>query len=124
MLKIEPRIWATLGAINCFFALALAAVASHMLGDLEKVDTFLKGTRYEMWHGLALFATAWVSSKSPGPVASIAGWAFTFGTLFFCSALYLLPLTGLKLIGLAAPVGGILLLSGWLALAFASWKIE
>ncbi|MCW9035805.1 MAG: DUF423 domain-containing protein [Rhodospirillales bacterium] len=124
MLNISPRIWATIGALNCFFAVALAALASHYLGEMEKVGTFLKGTHYEMSHGLALFAVAWVSSKSSSPFAAIAGWAFTLGIIFFCGALYLLPLTGIKLIGLAAPVGGILLLSGWLSLALASWKME
>lgn len=122
-LPIWPRIWATVGALNGFFAVALAAMGTHALDTHPHLETFLKGTRYEMWHAFALLATAWVSTRSTGVWAPLAGSAFTLGILFFCGTLYLLTLLGEQAPTLGAPVGGILLLIGWLSLAIAAWRM-
>ena len=124
MLNISSRTWATLGALNGFLAVALAAMGTHTMDTHPHLDTFLKGTRYEMWHAFALLATAWVAGKSTGPWASLAGWAFTLGIVFFCGTLYILTLMGDSAPTFGAPIGGILLLLGWLALAMAAWRMK
>jgi len=124
MLNISPRTWATIGAINGFLAVALAAMGPHTLDTNPHLDIFLKGTRYEMWHAFALMATAWVSTRSSGPWAAFAGWSFTLGILFFCSTLYMVTLLGDNAPTFGAPIGGILLLVGWLNLAMAAWRID
>jgi uncharacterized membrane protein YgdD (TMEM256/DUF423 family) len=42
----------------------------------------------------------------------------------FCGSLYLLALTDLPLLGFVTPVGGVVFLAGWAALAMAAWKLE
>lgn len=49
-----------------------------------------------------------------------AGWLFLFGGLVFGGSLYLLALTGARIWGAVTPVGGLLLLTGWAALAWAA----
>ena len=67
------------------------------------------------WHALALIGTGlWVPRG--GRLADAAGFAFTFGILLFCGAVYTLAFTGTSL-GPVAPAGGTLLMIGWLLLA-------
>jgi uncharacterized membrane protein YgdD (TMEM256/DUF423 family) len=45
-----------------------------------------------------------------------AGWCFLAGTLLFSGSLYGLALLGWKWLGPITPIGGLLLLCGWLLL--------
>jgi uncharacterized membrane protein YgdD (TMEM256/DUF423 family) len=49
-------------------------------------------------------------------------WSFTGGIALFSGSLYAMTL-GVRGIGLATPLGGLLLLVGWGALLVASWRL-
>jgi len=70
-------------------------------------------------HALALVAVAWLASTRSGralvPV-HVAGAAFTLGIVLFSGTLYCFGLFALIPVEGAAPVGGGLLLIGWLTL--------
>ena len=72
-----------------------------------------------MYHALALLVAAWVANRWPGSAAQAAGWLFAAGILVFSGSLYLLSITGTQWLGAVTPLGGIALLAGWLALAWA-----
>jgi len=110
------RVFSLAGAMAGLLAVALGALGSHLLapglstGGAALFDTAL---RYQMWHGLALFAL-------PGllPVASerwlrAGGWAFITGIVFFSGSLYFHALTGNRPPLPLAPAGGLSLLAGW-----------
>jgi uncharacterized membrane protein YgdD (TMEM256/DUF423 family) len=42
--------------------------------------------------------------------------------VFFSGSLYALALSGVRAFGALAPVGGALLIAGWIALAVAAWR--
>ncbi len=44
------------------------------------------------------------------------------GVLLFSGSLYLLSITGIRWLGMVTPLGGILLLSGWLLLVVLARK--
>jgi uncharacterized membrane protein YgdD (TMEM256/DUF423 family) len=114
-----------LGALLGFVAVAAGAFGAHALKNKlsqEMLAIFDIGTRYQLFHALAICITAWVSTVTSGNLALIAGWNFFFGTLIFSGSLYLLALTGIKLFGAITPIGGILLLIGWLCLASAAFS--
>ena len=117
------RTFALLGAVLGFVAVAAGAFGAHALrarltpGDLEIFET---AARYQMYHALALFAAAWAVARWPGGAAQAAGWLFLGGTLVFSGSLYLLVLTGQRWLGAITPIGGLALLAGWLALAWAT----
>jgi uncharacterized membrane protein YgdD (TMEM256/DUF423 family) len=52
----------------------------------------------------------------PGKLIDLSGWLFFSGTLLFSGSLYLLLLTNIKMFGAITPLGGLLLLMGWLCL--------
>jgi len=79
--------------------------------------------RYQMYHALALLAVGWLAGRVAGVSANLAGWCFEIGVLIFCGCLYALVLSGVKVLGAIVPIGGVLLILGWLALAVAATKV-
>lgn len=116
------RAWLLLGAVNGLVAVAAGAYGRHRLeGSGEgSIDAFLVGVDYQMWHALALLATAWLADRWPESKAvSVAGGAFALGIVLFSGTLYGLGVTGEVVEG-AAPAGAVALMVGWAALAFAA----
>jgi uncharacterized membrane protein YgdD (TMEM256/DUF423 family) len=117
------RVWIIVGAINCFLAVAAGAFGSHGLKTKltpEMLAVFEVGARYQMYHGLALLAVAWISHQFPGRSVTASGALFTLGILIFSGSLYLLALTGQRWIGAITPIGGLALLAGWFCIVLAA----
>ena len=107
------------GAILGFLTVAFGAFGAHALKHKLSPDmltVFEVGVRYQMYHALALISTALAYSLFPGVFLAWAGGFFVVGTLVFSGSLYALALTGIRSIGAITPIGGVLLLFGWLAL--------
>jgi len=119
------RAFALAGAVSAFIAVAAGAFGTHALrGRLspELLTVFETGARYQMYHALALFAVAWASNHWPGMVVRAAGWLFIAGTILFSGSLYLLSVTGTPWLGAITPLGGLMFLCGWAALAISILK--
>jgi len=119
------RIFAMLGALSGLLGVAAGAFGAHALRarlDEAALATFETGARYHLVHALALVAAAWAWSRWPGPYATWAGWLFLAGTVVFSGSLYALSITGVRALGAITPIGGVLLLAGWLCLALAAWR--
>jgi uncharacterized membrane protein YgdD (TMEM256/DUF423 family) len=111
------------GAVSGFIAVAAGAFGAHALKrslSPESIQIFETGARYQMYHALALLATAWIVSQWPGATALWAGRLFIVGTILFSGSLYLLALTGITWLGAITPLGGLAFLAGWICLALAS----
>lgn len=118
------RLWLLLGAVNGAIAVALGAHGAHGLEvPPEQAAVYATAVRYQMWHALALLAVTVLAAASPGRCSrllQVAGGLFALGILVFCGTLYAIGLFGATPLPIAAPVGGGMLLGGWLALvAFA-----
>jgi uncharacterized membrane protein YgdD (TMEM256/DUF423 family) len=116
------RIFAGLGALSAVVAVAAGAFGAHSLRTRLTADllaVFETAARYQMYHALALLAVAWAESRWPGTAIHVAGWSFVAGTLLFSGSLYVLSLSGMRWMGAITPLGGVLFLTGWLALAWA-----
>jgi uncharacterized membrane protein YgdD (TMEM256/DUF423 family) len=118
------RVFFGLGSISAGLAVALGAFAAHGLRSRispEALQTFETGARYHMYHALALLVVAWAATRWPGGAVTAAGWLFVAGTLLFSGSLYLLAVTGVRVLGAITPFGGLAFILGWLALAWAAW---
>jgi len=114
------RFFAAAGAISAALAVAGGAFGAHALKSRLAPDllaVFETGARYQMYHALALLAVAWALTRWPTPPVRAAGWLFLAGTVCFSGSLYLLSLTGARWLGALTPLGGLLFIAGWLALA-------
>ena len=113
-------VWLFFGGLNGLIAVAAGAYGWHALaGDDGARKMFEIGAQYQMAHALALVAVAWLASTRSGralvPV-HLAGAAFTLGIVLFSGTLYAFGLFAVVPVEGAAPVGGFLLMTGWLAL--------
>jgi uncharacterized membrane protein YgdD (TMEM256/DUF423 family) len=82
---------------------------------------FQTAAQYHMYCALALLAVGLLAVASRGGTAlQAAGWSFLLGSLIFSGSLYILSVTGLRWLGAITPIGGVLMLAGWLALAVAA----
>ena len=119
------RRFLTLGALSGLIAVAAGAFGAHALRMRLSADLlaiFETGARYQMYHALALIASAWASTRWPGALTSAAGWCFVAGTALFSGSLYALALTGVRAWGAVTPLGGVAFLAGWLCLALAAHR--
>lgn len=117
------RPWFLVGAIAAGAAVAAGAFGAHALRARlapESLAVFETGARYQMYHGLALLAVAWLLARGPSTPAAWAGWCFAAGVVLFSGSLYLLALTGRRWLGAVTPLGGVLFLAGWALLAWAA----
>lgn len=117
----------TIAAIFGGFSVAAGAFGSHALRDKlteRSLEIFETGSRYQMYHALALLAVGILMSRAePVPsTLSTAGFAFIAGTVIFSGSLYALSLSGLKWLGALAPFGGACFILGWVCLAIAAFK--
>lgn len=119
------RGFAVAGSLSAFVAVLAGAFGAHALRQRLPSDllaVFETGTRYQMYHALALLFVAWAVTHWPAASIRAAGWLFIGGTVLFSGSLYLLSLTGGRWWGAVTPVGGALFLAGWLALAIGIWR--
>ncbi len=119
------RLFFVIGAVSAFASVAAGAYGSHGLKgkiSAEMLSVFEIGVRYQMYHALALIASSFAATQWPGKLVMASGWFFIAGTLFFSGSIYLLCLTGSKLYGPITPIGGGMLMMGWLCLAIGALK--
>ena len=114
------RVWIALGSLAGLTAVAMAALAAHGLDWLDPAALAMVRSAIEMhgWHALALLACGLWAPRG-GRLADWAGAAFAVGTALFCGAVYALALGGMRL-GITAPVGGTLLMVGWVLLGLSA----
>ncbi len=119
------RLFTIVAACSGFLAVAAGAFGAHALKARltpELLAVFETGARYQLYHALALIAVAWAATRWPGRLIAASGLCFIGGTVLFSGSLYLLALTGTRSFGAITPIGGVLLLAGWLLLALAAWR--
>lgn len=114
-----------LGALSGFLSVAAGAFGAHALKQKLAPDmlaVFEVAARYQMYHALAMCLVALLGLTMESSLIPISGWLFFAGTAIFSGSLYLLALTGARFLGAITPIGGVLLLVGWLFLALAALK--
>ncbi len=105
--------WTLAGGLIGFVGVAAGAFGAHALKSVvtaARLETFEVAVRYQMYHALAVVLAGWLGAPR-------AAWCFVAGTAVFSGSLYLLVLTEQRWLGAVTPIGGLLLLGGWLLLA-------
>jgi uncharacterized membrane protein YgdD (TMEM256/DUF423 family) len=111
------RAWRLVAGVGGFLSVAAGAAAAH-LTEPHTAELLRTGALYGMVHATALLAVAATAAR-PWALA-VAGWCFAAGIILFSFSLFALALTHIAAFGLVTPVGGVLLMLGWAALALAA----
>ena len=113
------RWWLALAAVNGLMGVAAGAFGAHGVSDPVVKDWLRTGAQYQIAHAVAGLACFSLLRAEVGP-AGWAGWLFGLGGLVFGGSLYLMALTGVRVLGAVTPIGGVLLILGWAALIWGA----
>lgn len=135
-----PQQWIITGAILAALAVVFGAFGAHGLeprldavyGDQEKsiaghtvpatykyLQNFKTGADYHMYHAFGLLALGIAAAQKSEIRKShrVAAWCFLLGIVLFSGSLYVLVLSGQRWLGAITPIGGLLMIAGWIAFA-------
>ena len=138
-----PRQWIATGAILAALAVVFGAFGAHGLehrlnavyGDEEKsiaghtvpatykyLQDFKTGADYNMYHALGLLALGIAAGQQAEVRRShrVAAWCFLLGIVLFSGSLYVLVLSGMRWLVAITPIGGTLMIAGWIAFAIGA----
>lgn len=119
----RSRALALAGALFAALGVAAGAFGAHALRDLvpaSDLAVWETAARYQLFHALALL----LLGLSGGVRLHFAGVFIALGTVVFSGSLYLLVLTDTRWLGAITPIGGVLLIVGWLVCAWKLWSRE
>nr|WP_321245751.1 DUF423 domain-containing protein [uncultured Psychroserpens sp.] len=108
------------GAIFGMLSVILGAFGAHALKKTlsnEQLHSFEVGVKYQMYHAIVLLILGFNIEH----ITSATYWCFTLGIVLFSFSIYGLVLSDskgkkLRFLGPITPIGGLLLVTGWLLL--------
>ncbi|GAB1155880.1 DUF423 domain-containing protein [Paenibacillus illinoisensis] len=120
------RVWMTVGAVMTMLSVAIGAFGAHMLkGKIgaDAIAVYETGVQYHMIHAVALLIVGLTAGQLG--VSSKLKWAarlLFIGIIVFSGSLYVLSITGIKVLGAITPIGGVAFIAGWLLFALDVWQ--
>ena len=118
-MEFETRIWMLLASLSGLLGVAAGAFGAHGVGDPQAKAWLQTGGHYQLIHALAVFACVFLW-RLGGSTAQVAAWLFLAGSTIFAGTLYAMALGGPRGLGAVTPIGGVLLILGWAALAWTA----
>ena len=115
--------WSSTGSILLALAVALGAFGAHGLRqrlDAYSMSVWEKAAFYHFIHALGLLIVSFLPKTGTfsQSATNLVCWLLFAGILFFSGSLYLLAVTGNRILGAITPVGGVSFIAAWLVLAW------
>ncbi|RYG36707.1 DUF423 domain-containing protein [bacterium] len=116
------RKWVTIGAALATAGVALGAFGAHGLKgrvDASLIPTWETAAHYHQYHALALIVIGLLpAAKGKNLAANL----LLAGLLVFAISLYVYVLSGVRILGAITPLGGAMMIAGWIVLAVSYGK--
>lgn len=117
--------WIAISALNLALAVMLGAFGAHGLktraSELQ-LAWWHTATDYFFYHAIGLLILGILTKVIPGLPIKTSFLLIQFGILFFCGSLYVMALGLPRILGAVTPIGGALMIAGWLVLAWNALK--
>jgi uncharacterized membrane protein YgdD (TMEM256/DUF423 family) len=115
--------WSAIGAILLALAVIVGAFGAHALSG--RLDAFTKGVyetgvMYHFFHALGLLVVSFlprIGALSARRAVWICGLLLT-GVVLFSGSLYVLAISGVRMLGVVTPFGGLCFIAAWILLAY------
>jgi len=117
--------WIGIAAVNMAIAVALGAFGAHGLEgrvSIQQLEWWHTATLYLFVHALGLlFVGLLIRLKY---IAQTTAWLLQIGIIIFAGSLYAMTLGAPRWFGAITPIGGILMIVGWLWLAVSTFRLK
>ncbi|WP_437184862.1 DUF423 domain-containing protein [Planctomicrobium sp. SH668] len=146
MQKNHALFWIKIGIVMAALSVVLGAFGAHgldqtlmtnykgqtrvvggeeMPASLKYLNDFKTAAEYQMYHALGLIAVGLLGLHTgASPSLNWAGRCFVGGILLFSGSLYLLVISGVRVLGAITPFGGMLFIFGWIIFGLATMKLQ
>jgi uncharacterized membrane protein YgdD (TMEM256/DUF423 family) len=116
--------WIFLGALGGALVVALGAFGAHGLAvrlDARGLELWETAARYLMYGSLSLILVGLYGQPGARRIDA-AGWCLLLGSVIFSGTVAVLALGGPRWLGAVTPIGGTLLIVGFLLFAWAALR--
>lgn len=111
---MTERALVTAAALSAALAIAAGAFGAHGAANPEAAEWLRTGGMYQLVHGVAAVALAGRFPRS--------AWTLLAGAMLFALTLYAMALGAPRWLGAVTPVGGVLMIGGWLGVAWGALR--
>ena len=116
--------WIGIAAINMAIAVALGAFGAHGLknsASAQQLEWWHTATLYLFVHALGLLLVGLLIQLKY--LSHTTAWLLQIGVIIFAGSLYAMTLGAPRWFGAITPIGGILMIAGWLWLAVSAFRL-
>ncbi|MCG6185978.1 DUF423 domain-containing protein [Maribellus maritimus] len=106
-------------------AVGIGAFGAHGLKSHlsdEMLQTYKTGVEYHFYHALGLLLVGVLSISMPSVYLKWSAILLAAGIVLFSGSLYVLAVSGIKVLGAITPLGGLSFIAGWILLFVGVWK--
>jgi uncharacterized membrane protein YgdD (TMEM256/DUF423 family) len=122
------KLFLLFGSLGAGLGVGLGAFGAHafkaFLVAENRLDTFETAVKYQFYHSLGLILIGILCLLRPQEWFRYAGYSIGLGMCIFSLSLYLLCASGIRWLGAVTPIGGVLMILGWLFLSIGIVKME
>lgn len=115
--------WTGIGAIALALAVVIGAFGAHALqGRLDEYSRgiYETGVMYHFFHALGILMVSILPRTSvlTASRTSVVCLLLAIGILLFSGSLYVLAISGVRMLGAVTPFGGLAFIAAWVLLAY------
>ena len=117
--------WISIAALNLAIAVALGAFGAHGLKAVvssQQLEWWQTATLYWFIHGLGLLLVGILIRLNYA--TQTTAWLLQVGVIIFAGSLYAMTLGAPRWFGAITPIGGVLMIAGWLWLAVTTSRLN
>ncbi|KRG35869.1 DUF423 domain-containing protein [Psychrobacter sp. P11G3] len=117
--------WIGIAAVNMAIAVALGAFGAHGLEgrvSMQQLEWWHTATLYLFVHALGLLLVGLLIRLKY--ITQTTAWLLQIGIIIFAGSLYAMTLGAPRWSGAITPIGGVLMIAGWLWLAISAFRLK
>ena len=126
LLNNKIKMFLAIASFMMALSVSFGAFGAHALKTLLNeymLEVYKTGVQYQFYNTLGLFAASFIYSLKPdSKKIYLSLWLILFGMCIFSFSLYALTLLSMPILGAITPIGGSLLIIGWLTLTYGILK--
>ncbi len=126
LLNNKIKMFLAIASFMMALSVSFGAFGAHALKTILNeymLEVYKTGVQYQFYNTLGLFAATFIYSlKTNSKKIYISLWLILFGMSIFSFSLYALTLLSMPILGAITPIGGSLLIIGWLTLTYGILK--